>query len=306
MTTLLVTHPACLEHDTGPGHPECIERLQVILKALEDPAFQYLHREEAPRASIEQLARVHDRNYIKWTLSAVPAEGYHALDGDTIISPGSGEAALRAAGALCYAVDELVAGTARRAFCAVRPPGHHAERDHAMGFCLFNNVAVGALHALEAHQLERVAIIDFDVHHGNGTQHTLARLSGAAYFSTHQAPLYPGTGSASDKGIGNIFNAPLAPYDGSEAFRKAYEERLLPALRDFDPDMIFISAGFDAHESDPLANLRLHEDDYAWVTEQLVAVAEAHCQGRVVSTLEGGYSLRALAQSAAAHVKALL
>jgi acetoin utilization deacetylase AcuC-like enzyme len=231
--------------------------------------------------------------------------GQAELDGDTVLSPGSGAAALHAAGAVAAAVDAVVKGDLKNAFCAVRPPGHHAERDLAMGFCIFNNVAVGAAQALDACGLDRVAIFDFDVHHGNGTQHIFDHDPRVLYASTHQSPLYPGTGAKNEKGVGNIVNAPLPPYAGSEEFRDACEEVILPALEKFRPDLILISAGFDAHRNDPLASLEFETEDYAWVTDELVGLAKTVCGGRIVSTLEGGYDLNALAESVTAHVYAL-
>ena len=308
MTTLLYSHPACLEHDPGEGHPECPARLGAVLAALEGEAFAGLERREAPRASQEQIARVHDPRYLEGVLAAIPQSGRHGLDPDTVASPGSGEAALRAAGALCAAVDAVMAGEAANGFCAVRPPGHHAEPARAMGFCLFNNVAVGAAHARAAHGLERVAVVDFDVHHGNGTQAMFWDDPALFFGSTHQMPLYPGTGSESERGANgtNIVNAPLAPMAGSEAFRAAMSTRVLPALDAFDPDFILISAGFDAHVQDPLASLSFEDEDYSWATEEILKVAARRCNGRVVSTLEGGYHLGALGRSCAVHVMALM
>lgn len=305
LPTALYTHEACLGHDTGPGHPERIQRLSAILRLLDDPIYGTLLRRDAPEATRAQLERVHTHAYVDEVFASVPSMGRAELDGDTVLSPGSGKAALRAAGAVTAAVDAVMAGEIRNAFCAVRPPGHHAERDLAMGFCVFNNVAVGAAQALDACGLGRVAIIDFDVHHGNGTQHIFAADPRVLYVSTHQMPLYPGTGARHEKGVGNICNAPLAPYAGSEEFRDAIEEIVLPAIERFKPEFLFISAGFDAHRADPLAALELETEDFAWVTEQLCALAAAQCGGRVVSTLEGGYDLNALAESAAAHVLAL-
>lgn len=305
LPTALYTHEACLAHDTGPGHPERVQRLSSILRLLDDPIYGALLRRDAPEATRAQLERVHTHAYIDEVFAAVPGMGRAELDGDTVLSPGSGEAALRAAGAVAAAVDAVMAGEIRNAFCAVRPPGHHAERDLAMGFCVFNNVAVGAAQALEAGGLGRVAIVDFDVHHGNGTQHIFAADPRVLYVSTHQMPLYPGTGARHEKGVGNICNAPLAPYAGSEEFRDAVEEIVLPAIERFRPEFLLISAGFDAHRADPLAALELETEDFAWVTEQLCALAAGLCAGRVVSTLEGGYDLNALAESAAAHVLAL-
>lgn len=306
MTTLLYTHEACLAHEPGNYHPECPDRLRAVLTALAQPEFAALDRREAPRADLEDIARIHPRPHIEHILNSVPRSGHIAIDADTVMSPGSGEAALRAAGAVCAAVDAVVAGKATNAFCAVRPPGHHAEPLHPMGFCLFNNVAIGALRAREVHGLERVAVIDFDVHHGNGTQAAFAEDSKLFYASTHQWPLYPGTGDSTETGVGNIVNVPLRPMAGSHHFRQAFTETILPALDDFAPDLILVSAGFDAHRSDPLAQLQLEEGDYAWVTKELLACADRHAKGRLVSSLEGGYDLRALAASAAAHVRALM
>jgi acetoin utilization deacetylase AcuC-like enzyme len=306
VTTRLYTHPACLDHDMGPGHPERPARLEAVLTALRAPAFAALDWQEAPRAEIDQIARAHPRGFVGAVLGAVPQSGRVMLDGDTSLSPGSGEAALRAAGAVCAAVDSVAAGEAANAFCAVRPPGHHAEPATAMGFCLFNNVAVGALQARSVHGLRRVAVMDFDVHHGNGTQAMFEADGAFFYASTHQMPLYPGTGSAAETGCGNICNAPLPPQAGSAEFRAAMSNRILPALDAFRPEMLLISAGFDAHRADPLANLRLEEADFAWATDELLALAARHCAGRVVSTLEGGYDLAALAASAAAHVGRLM
>jgi acetoin utilization deacetylase AcuC-like enzyme len=306
MTTAFFTHPACLEHDTGQGHPERPQRLEAVLLALDEPEFSKLERHEAPRAEMSHIARVHDKGYAEDLISRVPQRGWVALDGDTLMSPGSGEAALRAAGAMIAAVDLVLKNGAANAFCGVRPPGHHAESDMAMGFCLFNNVAIGAAHACAAYGLKRVAIIDFDVHHGNGTQHMFEHDAQIFYASTHQMPLYPGTGARGEKGIGNICNAPLPPFAGGDEFRDAYEEIVLPALDRFRPELIMISAGFDAHRADPLASLELEAEDFGWVTERLCEMARTHCSGRLVSTLEGGYDLEALAESSAAHVAALL
>ena len=306
MTTLLVTHRACLEHDPGRLHPESPDRLKAVLAAMDQPQFATLMRKEAPQAAVEQIARVHPQAHVERILRAVPASGHVGLDPDTVMSPGSGEAALRAAGAVVAAVDAVVSGEASNAFCAVRPPGHHAEAARAMGFCLFNNVAVGAAQARAVHGLRRVAVVDFDVHHGNGTQHMFEADTDLFYASTHQWPLYPGTGAAEEKGLGNICNVPLAPMSGSREFRAAMSEIVLPALRAFQPDMILISAGFDAHAADPLANLRFTDADYGWATKGLLDVADQCCSGRLVSTLEGGYDLEALASSASAHVEALM
>jgi acetoin utilization deacetylase AcuC-like enzyme len=306
MTTLLYTHPACLEHDPGPHHPESPERLRAVLAALSTPQFAGLERREAPEAAIDDLLRAHPRRHVERILNAIPKAGHVAIDADTVLSPASGRAALRAAGAVTAAVDAVVAGEADNAFCAVRPPGHHAEPNRAMGFCLFNNAAIGALHARDVHGLERVAVVDFDVHHGNGTQAAFEADETLFYASTHQYPLYPGTGAASETGVGNIVNAPLRPMSGSGPFRRAFSERVLPALDDFAPLLVIVSAGFDAHRSDPLAQLMLEESDYVWVTEKLVELARRHARGRLVSTLEGGYDLAALGASAAAHLGVLM
>jgi acetoin utilization deacetylase AcuC-like enzyme len=277
-----------------------------VLSALSARRFVGLQQREAPQAALEDLLRVHPRHFVERILKAVPVAGHVALDADTVLSAASGRAALRAAGTVCAAVDAVIAGEATNAFCAIRPPGHHAEPDRAMGFCLFNNAAVGAARAREVHGLERVAVIDFDVHHGNGTQAAFATDPHLFYASTHQYPLYPGTGAASETGIGNIVNVPLRPMSGSAPFRRAFSERMLPALDQFRPMLVIVSAGFDAHKSDPLAQLMLDESDYVWVTEQLVEAASRHAGGRLVSTLEGGYDLSALGASAAAHVGALM
>ena len=306
MTTLLYTHRACIDHDPGPHHPESPARLEAIWAALDAPEFAGLIRREAPCADLAMLQRVHPRAYVERILAAVPSSGLAALDGDTFLSPGSGEAALRAAGALTAAVDAVVAGEAKNAFCAVRPPGHHAEPSTAMGFCLFNNAVVGALHARAVHGLRRVAIVDFDVHHGNGSQAVAEHDADLFYASTHQAPLYPGTGLARETGLGNIVNRPLRDGAGGEEFRTAFGEWIMPALGQFAPDLVIVSAGFDAHRADPLAGLNLTEADFVWVTEQLLGFAERYCGGRLVSTLEGGYDLEALAASTAAHVATLM
>jgi acetoin utilization deacetylase AcuC-like enzyme len=306
MSTLLYTHPACLEHDPGSHHPESAARLRAVLEALGEPAFAPLERREAPEAAIEDLCRVHPRRHVERLLRAVPKSGHVGIDADTIMSPRSGEAALRAAGAVVAAVDSVLAREADNAFCAVRPPGHHAEPERAMGFCLFNNIAVGALHARAAHGLDRIAVIDFDVHHGNGTQAAFETDDRLFYASTHQYPLYPGTGAASETGVGNVVNVPLRPMSGSSQFRAGMSQRILPALDDFRPDLVMISAGFDGHRRDPLAQLMLDEDDYVWITERLIEIAYRHAGGRLVSALEGGYDLSVLGASVAAHVRVLI
>lgn len=308
MTTALITHAACLGHEPPPGHPEKPARLAAVLVAVRPLGVV---EREAPRAPAEALRRAHTGDLVdsvlgRWSEQA-SRSGYLALDADTFMSAGSAEAALRAAGAVIAAVDGVVSGEFRNAFCAVRPPGHHAERSRPMGFCLFNNVAVGALHARDAQGLTRIAVVDFDVHHGNGTQDIFFEDPNLFYASSHQMPLYPGTGFASECGVSNnVLNCPLRPGSGSAEFRAVYRDSMLPALERFAPELIFISAGFDAHRADPLANLNLRKDDFAWVTREICAVAKRVCGGRVVSTQEGGYDLDALAASAAAHVQALI
>jgi acetoin utilization deacetylase AcuC-like enzyme len=307
MTTLLLSHPACLDHLTPMGHPERPDRLRAIERALEDEKFQTLAREPAPMASLETIALAHPMDYVEQVRDASPMEGMVRIDADTTMSPGSLEAALRAAGGAVQAVDEVFAKKVSNAFVATRPPGHHAETATPMGFCLFNNAAIAARHARKHHGAERVAIVDFDVHHGNGSQDIFWNDASVMYCSTHQMPLYPGTGAVSERGANNtIVNAPLRPGDGGEKFREAMETTILPRLDGFAPDLIVISAGFDAHMRDPLANLNFLEPDYAWVTQKLMAVADRRANGRVVSLLEGGYDLEGLAKSVAAHVTALM
>ncbi|MBV8800927.1 MAG: histone deacetylase family protein [Alphaproteobacteria bacterium] len=308
MTTGLMTHGACFAHEPPPGHPESPRRLQAVLNGLRQCDLRKL---TAARATREQLVRAHAPEMVDSVLGHSNEEaqdsGYARLDADTFMSAGSAEAALFAAGAVVGAVDAVVLGEVRNAFCAVRPPGHHAERATPMGFCLFNNVAVGALHARSVHGAERIAAIDFDVHHGNGTQDICSNDPDLFYASTHQMPLYPGTGYEIEGGVaGNVLNRPLNPGSGSREFRAAYKDSILPALEAFAPEFVFISAGFDAHQADPLANLNLSADDFGWVTAEICAVAARVCQGRVVSSLEGGYDLEALEESAAAHVGALI
>jgi acetoin utilization deacetylase AcuC-like enzyme len=302
LATVILTHSSCLAHDPGPGHPECPERLQAVLTALERGAFTGIPRIAAPQASVEQLVRVHDRGLIESIFAASPETGRIRVDPDTAMSPASLDAALRAAGAACEAVDAVMGGRARRAFCAVRPPGHHATRAQAMGFCLFNSIAVAAAHAIAIHDLMRIAVVDFDVHHGNGTQDIFWDEPRVMFASSHQSPLYPGSGNPGERGTTrNIHNVPLAPGSDSLDFRAVWEETLLPAIDRFEPELILVSAGFDAHRLDPLANLNLEADDYGWVTAELVALAERHAHGRLVSCLEGGYSLTALRESTDAH-----
>jgi acetoin utilization deacetylase AcuC-like enzyme len=307
MTTALITHPAALAHANPPGHPECEDRIRVILNRLSAPEFAPLLREEAPQASDEQLLRAHPAAYLAAIRAAAPGEGFRRLDPDTGMSPGTLEAALRAAGGNARAVDLVMSGRVGNAFVAMRPPGHHAERATAMGFCLFGNAVVAARHAMAVHGLSRVAIVDFDVHHGNGTQDLVWDDSGILFASTHQMPLYPGTGDPSETGAhGNVVNVALPPGADGAAFRRAIERHVLPAVDAHRPEMIVISAGFDAHRADPLASLALAEADFAWVTDAICRLAASHAGGRVVSTLEGGYDLPALAASVAAHVAVLM
>ncbi len=308
MPTLLITHPVFLQHDTGFGHPERPDRLRAIEQALEHESFQFLHRDEAPLADEDAITRMHGTDYIDSLKQAAPQSGHIAVDGgDTIMSPDTWEAALRAAGAAVMAVDQVVSKAARNVFCAARPPGHHAETREAIGFCLFNNAAIAAAHARAVHGMERVAVVDFDVHHGNGTQHMFWSDANMFYGSTHQMPLFPGTGAWSEQGVaGNIVNAPLRRGDDTYCFQEAFESRILPALHDFSPDLVIISAGFDAHRDDPIGGLVLREEDFAWATRKLLDVAEKHAGGRVVSLLEGGYDLGGLSRSVAAHLRVMM
>ena len=309
MTTALLSHPACLLHDTGQGHPERPDRLRAIARVLDHEMLKSLMRLDAPLADLAVIERVHPMDYIEGIRAAEPREGEHQryIDSDTPMSHGSWEAALRSCGAAIHATDLVMTGKARNAFCATRPPGHHAETRSPQGFCLFSNAAIAAKHARAAHGAERVAVVDFDVHHGNGTQEVFWSQKDLFYASSHQMPLYPGTGALGETGEhNNICNAPLRPGDGGEAFKAAFEERILPALNDFGCDLLIISAGFDAHRADPLGGLDLIEEDFAWVTEKLVKIAAQRCGGKVVSVLEGGYDLGGLARSAGVHVGVLM
>ena len=302
MVTALISHDDCLKHVTPPGHPEQLARLDAVLGALEG---MDLHRVSAPLAADDDILRAHPKAHVDAVKNAAPASGWRSLDADTHMSVGSLAAAYRAAGGVVCAVDMVLAGEVGNAFAAVRPPGHHAERETAMGFCFFGSVAIGAKHALAHHGLQRVAIVDFDVHHGNGTQNLVEDDARILFCSTHQSPLYPGTGAADETGVGNVLNVPLPDGTGSKAFRDVMERIVLPRVDAFAPDLIMISAGFDAHKADPLAGMMLETSDFAWITRRICDLADLHCNGRVVSALEGGYDLEALGASAAAHVGVL-
>jgi acetoin utilization deacetylase AcuC-like enzyme len=307
MTTLLISHDSSLNHATPMGHPERADRYRAIKAVLEDEQFANLAREEAPEVELLAVARVHPMAYVDALRAAVPAAGTARVDADTALSSESWEPILRAAGGAVLAVDEVMAGHAANAFVAMRPPGHHAETATAMGFCFLNNAAIAARHSQVHYGAERVAIVDFDVHHGNGSQEIFWSDKTVMYCSTHEMPLYPGTGARTERGEhNNIVNAPLSPGSGGAEFRDAMSSTILPRLEEFKPDLIVVSAGFDAHMRDPLASLNFAEGDFAWVTQKLMEVADRHAQGRLVSVLEGGYDLQGLSQSVAAHVKALM
>jgi acetoin utilization deacetylase AcuC-like enzyme len=306
VTTYLYQHPACIAHEPGPNHPESPGRLESVMNKLEEARFKDLVCVKSPTAQLEVVALMHDPYYVDYILNAVPDSGNVQLDPDTILSPGSGEAILRGVGGVCAAIDDVLSVATNNAFCAMRPPGHHAEFSQAMGFCVFNNIAVGAKYAQRTHGIEKVAVVDFDVHHGNGTQHMFESDPTLFYGSSHQFPAYPGTGKASETGVGNIINVPLKPGSGSELFRGAYKRYILPKLRCFKPDLLLVSAGFDAHVQDPLCQLNLTTADFSWVTKELMQVADECCDGRLVSTLEGGYDLNALAECVDAHVTELM
>ena len=309
MPTLLLSHPACLMHDTGPGHPERPDRLRAVEKALADPRFNALTRAEAPMAATATLELVHPAAYIDFIRNAEPAAGSPPVrvDSDTVMSHGSFEAALRAAGGAIEAVDQVMSGKHANAFVLTRPPGHHCGFETVEGFCLFSNAAIAAKHARAKHGAERVAVVDFDVHHGNGTQAIFWDEKNLFYASTHQMPLYPGTGDKRETGaFGNVCNAPLRAGNGGSEMRDAFNSRVFPELRNFGFDLLIISAGFDAHRDDPLGGLTWVEDDFYWVTRKLIDLAHEKAGGRVVSVLEGGYDLDGLAASAAAHVGVLM
>ncbi|WLI87670.1 histone deacetylase family protein [Massilia sp. R2A-15] len=308
MSTLIYTHQDCFKHEPGSSHPESPQRLKVVLETLRAPEFEALSWRDAPIGTRMQAMLVHDQDFVDAIADAAPDSGRVALDGgDTVMSAGSWNAVMRCIGAACAGVDAVMAGEADNVFCATRPCGHHAEPDRAMGFCIFNQAAIAAVHAVQKHGLERVAVVDFDVHHGNGTQAAFYARPELFYASSHQSPLYPGTGSRTETGVAhNIVNVPLPPGCGSVMFRERIEAEMLPKLRAFRPDFIIISAGFDAHKLDPLAGMSLEDDDFRWVTEKLMEIADEECAGRIVSILEGGYSGEGLAGGTAAHVKALM
>lgn len=306
MATRLYTHPIFLEHITPTGHPERPDRLRAIERILDDEAFAALDRQEAPMGDESTVLYCHPRDFVERVRKAIPSDGIAVIDSDTVASPKTWQAALTAIGAANAAVDDVFTGKADNVFVAARPPGHHAEKTTAMGFCLFNTAAIAARYAQEKHGVERVAIVDWDVHHGNGTQDIFWDDPSVLYCSTHQMPLYPGTGARNETGAGNIVNAPLAPATGSDIFREAFNTRVLPAIDSFAPDLVIISAGFDAHHRDPLAEINLVEDDFDWATGQLMDRARRHSSNRLVSLLEGGYDLHGLAFSVAAHVGRLM
>jgi acetoin utilization deacetylase AcuC-like enzyme len=307
LATLFLTHSSARDHDTGDGHPERPARIDAIMTALNAPSFDALQRAEAPAGDFDTICRVHDAAYVEALFEAMPARGLVHLDPDTALSPGTRDAVIRAVGGACHAVDSVCTGTANNAFLAMRPPGHHAERARPMGFCLINTAAVAAFHARARHGLGRVAIVDFDVHHGNGTQDICWNEPDVLYASTHEMPLFPGTGAASERGAHDtIVNVPLVAGTDGTTFREAVEARILPRLLTFKPELIVISAGFDAHRRDPLGHMRLEGADFAWITRALVAVAAQTAGGRIVSVLEGGYDLTGLSEGVAAHVAALM
>jgi acetoin utilization deacetylase AcuC-like enzyme len=307
VSTLYLCHPSALNHQTPPGHPERPDRIRAIERTLEHERFASLHREQAPMGTPELAALAHPNSYVQAIAEVAPKEGMVAIDADTTMSPGTYEAVMRGVGAAVQAVDEVMTGKVKNAFSAMRPPGHHAERARAMGFCFYNNAAIAARRAQKAHGAEKVAIVDWDVHHGNGSQDIFWSDATVMYSSTHQMPLYPGTGAVSERGDHDtIVNAPLSPGDGGDIFREAFETVILPRVAKFGPDLIVISAGFDAHWRDPLANLNLTEADFGWATVKLMELAEKRCQGRIVSVLEGGYDLEGLSRSVDAHVTAMM
>ena len=306
MTTILFSHADCLEHDPGSQHPDLPSRLKAIERGLAGDEFADLDRRDAPLADLKTLELVHPPSHIERILNIIPERGRAFIDKDTGVTAGSRSAALRGVGAVCAGVDAVIAGEARNVFCAIRPPGHHAEPRRSMGFCIFSNVAIGALHARRNHGLARVAVVNFDVHHGNGTQAAFEKDETLFYGSTHQLPLFPGTGTADECGVGNIVNAPLKRGDGGLEFRTAMEKKILPALNRFAPELILVSAGFDGHRGDPIAGINLEDSDFAYATKRLMDIADRHAEGRLVSALEGGYDYASLRSASAAHVRALM
>ncbi len=308
MKTAIFSHPDCLQHETGSMHPESPARLAAIMDALKSCDFSgKLDFVNAPVGTRDQILLVHTPDHLGFVESSIPAdESLAYLDADTVISKGSFPAALRAVGAGCQAVDDVMQGKYKSAFCAVRPPGHHATPSRAMGFCIFNNIAIAARHAMQKYNLQRVAIVDFDVHHGNGTQDAFARDASVLYISTHQWPHYPGTGQPNEKGVGNLINIPLPAGTAGKAYRNIFSENVIPALKNFKPQLILASAGFDAHRDDPLASIKLTKEDYQWIGNQLSSIANECCGGKVISMLEGGYNLPALAESTVSYLRAFL
>ena len=306
MTTAFFCHEIFEAHDTGPGHPERPERLRAIKKVISSSSFDPLIIKKAPKSTLQQISMVHDLSYAEKLMDLIPASGWSRIDPDTVMCPETGEATLRAVGAVIEAVDGVIAGAFDNAFCAVRPPGHHAEPKHGMGFCFFNNAAIAARHAQRVHGLERVAIVDFDVHHGNGTQAAFRADKTVFFASSHQYPFYPGTGAIDEVGVGNIVNVPLESGSGSKDFRDGWSSKIFPALEAFQPEFLVMSAGFDAHARDPLASLNLEAEDFSWITRKLLEVSGNKLNGRVISCLEGGYDLVGLGESVDAHVSELM
>ena len=306
MLTLCLTHPICLQHAGPEGHPERPERLAAVLKLLDHGYFDEMGREQAPMGQREHVLLAHSEDHLRMIEGIDPDDDMEMVDADTFMVAASYEAAMRGVGAATRAVDAVMGREVDNAFCAVRPPGHHAEGNRAMGFCLFNSIAIAAHYARETYGAERVAVVDFDVHHGNGTQNIFWSDSDLYYGSTHQMPLFPGSGELSETGEGNIFNAPLRAGDGSEQFREAFESRIIPSLDAFEPDLVLISAGFDAHAADPLGSVELQEEDFAWATLKMMEIADRHCDNRVISMMEGGYDINALASSVGVHIQALM
>ena len=308
MTTLYYYHKDFLQHDTGSGHPESPNRLKAINAALEGVEFDSLSRisPQLRQDILDQIRLVHTQEMLDKVLQDVPPDCYISLDPDTQLSEGSAHAALLAVSTVCDAVDKICNNKANNAFCAVRPPGHHAEPGQSMGFCLFNNVAIAAEYARKVYKIKRIAIVDFDVHHGNGTQAAFYNNAEVFYASSHEMPNYPGTGNPSETGVGNIVNVPLASGETGQQFREKYSDKILPALKQFNPDLILLSAGFDAHKDDPLSSIQLTQDDYQWLTQEIVSIANSCCDGKIISVLEGGYNLDALADSVSAHIAVLM